>query len=65
MGEGAYVLGLEPGNCHVEGRARERERGTLEFIEPGERREFSLEIGILDGQDEIEQFRNGAKELGL
>lgn len=46
MGRGAYVLGLEPANCHVEGRAAERERGTLSFLQPGEGREYQVEIAI-------------------
>ncbi len=46
MGHGTYVLGLEPANCLVEGRSKERARGTLQFIQPGERREFDLEIEI-------------------
>lgn len=46
MGEGVYVLGIEPSNCHVEGRAQERQRGTLQFIEPGESRSYRVEIGI-------------------
>lgn len=45
MGEGAYVAGIEPCNCGVEGRAKERERGTLEFLEPGETRRYVVEIG--------------------
>lgn len=56
VGEQEYVLGLEPANCHVSGRAKERERGTLEHLEPGERREFLLQIGILDGADAIQHF---------
>jgi hypothetical protein len=44
MGEGVYVVGLEPANCHVEGRRQERQRGTLQFLEPDESRSFSLEI---------------------
>ena len=36
MGEYEYVLGLEPGNCLPDGRADMRERGTLEFLKPGE-----------------------------
>lgn len=45
MAAGAYVLGIEPANCHVEGRVRERERGTLIVLAPGERREYGLEFG--------------------
>ena len=44
---GTYVLGLEPANCWVEGRARDRQRGILRFLEPGERVELRLEIGVL------------------
>jgi hypothetical protein len=56
MGEGTYVVGMEPANCLVQGRAKERERGTLQFIEPGEAREFHVEIGVLSGRAEIEEF---------
>lgn len=46
MGEGAYVLGLEPANCWVEGRSKERARGTLQFLAPGEQRDFRVEIAV-------------------
>ena len=46
MGQGAYVLGLEPANCHVSGRNQERSRGTLQYLQPGEEREFQLEINV-------------------
>jgi hypothetical protein len=46
MGQGTYVLGLEPANCHVTGRSHERERGTLQFLQAGEQREFWVEISI-------------------
>ena len=35
MGEGDYVLGLEPGNCLPEGRVRARENNRLETLAPG------------------------------
>jgi hypothetical protein len=54
MGEGMYVLGLEPGNCLVEGRARERAAGRLSILEGGEEREFVVECGVLDGA--LEKF---------
>jgi hypothetical protein len=57
VGEGEYVLGLEPANCLVEGRAKERERGTLQFLEPGEERQFLVQVGVLDGNTAIEQFK--------
>ena len=54
--EGLYVVGLEPANCWVEGRAKERERGTLQHIEPGGRRHYEVEIGVLTSNDEIERL---------
>jgi hypothetical protein len=56
MGEGTYVVGIEPANCLVEGRNRERIAGTLQFLEPGEQREFLLHIGVLEGKGEVEDF---------
>ncbi len=54
-GKGEYVVGLEPGNVHST-RAQMRKDGTLEYIEPGAERSFSMELGILDGVEEIESF---------
>jgi hypothetical protein len=59
MGEATYVVGLEPANCLVEGRDKDRERGTLQFLEPGEKRSYDLEISFLQG-DEATEF---AKEF--
>ncbi len=56
MGTGLYVMGLEPGNCLVEGRAKERASGRLSFLEPGEAREFVLEWGVLDGEGALQDF---------
>lgn len=53
MGQGTYVVGLEPANCLVEGRVKERERGTLVFLAPGEKREYNLEIGVLSSRQDI------------
>jgi hypothetical protein len=55
-GEGAYVVGMEPANCLVEGRDKERANGTLQFLQPGEKREYKLEIGVLPSIKEINDF---------
>ena len=52
-----YVLGLEPGNCRVEGRAKCREEGILKTIRPGETVEFHLNIQILDGEGDLASAR--------
>ncbi len=56
-GEGEYVVGVEPANCLVMGRDKEREWGTLEYLEPGESREFRLEVGVLACRKEMEEFK--------
>ena len=61
MGEGDYVVGMEPANCKVEGRAKEKQRGTLSTLKPGEIREFSLEVGVLEGKSSIEEFEKKIK----
>lgn len=35
MGYRDYVLGLEPGNCHPDGRDVMRRQGKLKFLDPG------------------------------
>jgi len=45
-GEGVYVLGIEPANCHVEGRVAERKRGKLQTLQPGEVRHFDLALNV-------------------
>jgi len=45
-GEGTHVLGIEPANCHVEGRSAERARGTLVSLAAGQTKEYHLEISV-------------------
>jgi len=56
MGEGMYVVGLEPSNSCGIGFERGREINRLRMIEPGEEVDFHLDIGVLDGSREIEEF---------
>jgi hypothetical protein len=56
LGEAEYVVGLEPGNCLPVGRSEMERRGKLQCLPPGERQCIELEIGILDGMDEINGF---------
>lgn len=61
MGNQEYVVGMEPANCWVEGRAKERERGTLKFLKPGETAEYHLEIGAITTNDELIELENRIK----
>ncbi|HLK59574.1 MAG TPA: aldose 1-epimerase family protein [Chthonomonadaceae bacterium] len=58
MDAGTYVVGMEPANCLVMGRAHERQAGTLILLEPGEAREYSVEVGVLSGPVEIAAFEH-------
>lgn len=58
-----YVVGLEPANCYVEGRDVDRKNGVLQFLQPGETREYHVEIGILSSPEEIESFEKYVKSL--
>jgi len=51
MGEGMYVVGLEPANCLTGGRAAERKNGTLQFLQPAEEREFVVCLQVLEGSE--------------
>jgi hypothetical protein len=54
MGEGEYVVGMEPGTNPPIGRAAARERGELTSLKPGEQRCFDIEVGIVEGQAELD-----------
>lgn len=61
MGQGDYVVGIEPCNAPCDPRAVLREKGILPFLQPGEVREINLEIGVLDGNAEIDAFAEAMK----
>ncbi len=62
-GEGTYVIGIEPSNCHVEGRVAERERGTLQVLEPGESRAYTMTFSILEGAQAIDELVGSIRAL--
>lgn len=61
LAEGEYVLGLEPGNTNPIGRLAAKERGTLQYLQPGEIRQTHIELEILDGGAAI---RQAEQEIG-
>ncbi|MBN2356568.1 aldose 1-epimerase family protein, partial [candidate division KSB1 bacterium] len=58
VGEGTYVVGLEPGNCLPEGRSSARKHSRLAMVQPQEELSFHLELGVLTSNDEIQLFEN-------
>jgi hypothetical protein len=64
LGEGSYVVGIEPSTNRTGGRLDARERGELIILKPGETRRYDLELGALVGRDEIGGFRKRVADLG-
>lgn len=54
MGHRDYVLGLEPGNCHPDGRDRMRAEGRLTVLQPGETVRYRVDISMIAGEDQWE-----------
>ena len=57
MGQQDYAVGLEPASAIPEGRADAKKKGTLRYLDPGEKFETSLEIGVLKDKDDIIDFK--------
>ena len=53
-----YAMGLEPSNSYILGRKSERENGTLSILQGYETKKFEVEIGVLEGKEEILGFEN-------
>ena len=53
MGEGDYVVGLEPSTSLPEGRDMARSRGQLIMLQPGEIKDFEFTIGVAEGKDGV------------
>ena len=56
LGEGTYVVGIEPCTNRTAGRLDARTRGELIELGPGEKRSYDLELGALVGAAEIDAF---------
>ena len=62
MGEGQYAVGIEP--CtNTFGREIARERGQLITLQPGDKRVYDLEVGVLDSAAAIQAFRERVQKL--
>ncbi len=56
MRSGEYVLGLEPGNCHVLGRKKARDNGELCYLKPLEKKEVVITVKGFSGKKEINEL---------
>jgi hypothetical protein len=52
LGQGEYVVGLEPVNCPtITGRANAVKEGTLPILQPGEECHYDIDVDVLVGRD--------------
>lgn len=63
LGEGTYVVGIEPCTNRTAGRLDARRRGELIELAPGESREYELELGALDGGEELDAFEDRVRAV--
>lgn len=57
MGQQEYVVGLEPANCGVQGRAHDEAEGLLEQMEPWGKRDYRLEFGVIGTAADYQQVQ--------
>lgn len=51
MGERDYVVGLEPGNCHPDGRDKMREEEKLTILQPGKSVDYTVNIKMIKEEE--------------
>jgi len=53
MGQGHYVVGMEPANCLIYPRSRLVKEGLLPILAAGESRRYTIEVGAVSGREAI------------
>ena len=64
LSSGEYAIALEPATYWETPRHKLREEGRLRFLQPGEQVNYHLELGALDGAEEIQQFEDHLRSMG-
>lgn len=63
MGEGEYVMGMEPSNCYVGGRLDPRNKGILVHIQPFEKKRFDVKVEVHVGLDSLGRIEDSIGRL--
>lgn len=63
MGEGEYVLGMEPCNCYVGGRLDPRNKGVLTNILPFEKKHFEVTVDLHSGIEQLQALENSIDNI--
>ena len=58
MGYRDYALGLEPGNSHCDGRDKMRAEGKLQFLNPGQKASFAVEVQLFKGNNSFDAIKS-------
>jgi hypothetical protein len=61
--EEGYVTGLEPGTGFPPNRSIERKAGRVPKLKPNETRQFSIEVAILAGKEEVQRSKTRITDL--
>jgi hypothetical protein len=64
LGQGTYVVGIEPSTNRTSGRLPARQSGELIILQPGETRAYDLELGALIDNDTIDAFAARVEAIG-
>jgi Domain of unknown function (DUF4432) len=63
LGEGTYVVGIEPSTNRMAGRLDARKQGELIQLRAGDKRTYDLELGALEGELQVERFASRVASL--
>ena len=55
-GKGEYVTGLEPGTHQPVGQKEVKRRGEMTYLQPGESKEFNLELSLISEEQKLIKF---------
>jgi hypothetical protein len=58
MGEGEYVLAMEPCNCYVGGRTDPLNKGVTALLGPGEKTSFDVTVEIAAGATQLKELED-------
>lgn len=64
LGQGTYACGIEPSTNSTRGRLADKAAGQLIVLEPGQTREYDLELGALLGAGDIDAFEQRVARIG-
>jgi hypothetical protein len=56
MGEGEYILGMEPCNCYVGGRTDPLNKKSITYLQPFEKKHFDVVVDLYSGSEQLKKL---------